>query len=229
MTLIVGRLRLMAIVVSLLALVAAGCSLTPRDVWIFIDNAGVRPLLVEVDGHLATKIAPGEFAKLSYPPGEHRFHITREDEIVCDLTKTLERSDRIGACRKYLFNPDKNNRYQTYLAKYGVNRLQGVMQAGLLKYQTDPAIKRQYVYRQLLKEIKLLPADAWSDVTSIDYVLTPPPAHVMTKGTAQRSVLARVDPQLYDRLERMAKVENPTDKDIDSLDKLIDEILSEAP
>jgi len=229
MTPIIHRLRLVAIVVLLLATIAAGCSLTPRDVWIFIDNAGAKPLVVEVDGHLATKVAPGEFAKLSYPPGEHRFHITSGDEVVCDLTKNLEQSDRIGVGRKYVFNPDKTNRYQTYQAKYGVNRLAGVMQAGLLKYQTDPVIKRQYIYRQLLKEIKLLPSDAWNDVTGIDYVLTPPPAYVMSKGTERRSVLARVDPKLYERLESMAKIEKPSDKDIDSLDELIDEILSESP
>jgi hypothetical protein len=208
---------------------AVGCSMTPSDVWVFIDNAGARPLVVNVDDKEAAKIAPGEFAKLVYPPGEHRFRITNGDEVLCDMTRNLEKSDKVGCVRKYLFNPDKNNRYQTYEAKYGVNRLGNVMEAGLLKYQKDPQIKRNYIYKQLLKEVKLVPSDAWNDVTGIDYVLTPPPEYVRSKGTARRSVLARVQQRLYSHMERMTRVENPTDEDIDSLDELIEEILSEAP
>ena len=138
-------------------------------------------------------LKPGEFAKLVYPPGEHRFQIKSGEEELCDLVKNLEKSDRFGVSRKYLFNPDKNNRYQTYEAKYGVNRLEGVMEAGLLKYQKDPQLKRQYIYKQLLKEIKLVSSDAWNDVTGIDYVLTAPPESVMSDGTARRTVLARVE------------------------------------
>jgi hypothetical protein len=208
---------------------AVGCSLTPRDVWVYIDNADRKPLVVTVDDKEAATIAPGEFATLKYPPGEHRFHITSGGEVVCDLVKNLEKSDRLGVSRAYLFNPDKNNRYQTYEAKYGVNRLEGVMEAGLLKYQKDPQVKRQYIYKQLLKEITLVSSDAWNDVSGIDHVLTAPPEYVRSKGTARRTVLARVPTRLYNHMERMARIESPTDEDIDSLDELIDEILSEAP
>jgi hypothetical protein len=214
---------------SLVCLLATGCNLTPRDVWVYIDNASGRSMLVTVDGTEAATIAPGEFTKLVYPAGEHRFHISSGDEVLCDLVKNLEKSDRFAASRKYLFNPDKNTRYQTYEAKYGVNRLQGVMQAGLLQYQKDPQLKRQYIYKQLLKEIKLVPSDAWNDVTGIDYVLTGPPDYVRSKGTARRSVLARVEPRLHTMYERMGRIETPSDEDIDSLDELIDEILSQAP
>jgi hypothetical protein len=229
MALFVNRPQLLGVVITLLVSVGAGCSLTPSDVWVFIDNAGGKPLVVAVDDKEAATIAPGEFAKLVYPPGEHRFYITSGEEVVCDLVKNLEKSVRVGACRKYLFNPDKNNRYQIYEAKYGVNRLAGVMQTGLLKYQKDPQIKRQYIYKQLLKEIKLVPGDAWNDVSGIDHVLTPPPEYVQTKGTARRTVLWRVEPRLFNLMDRMARIEKPTDEDIDSLDELIDEILSDAP
>jgi hypothetical protein len=214
---------------SLMAIaVAAGCNLKPRDVWVYVDNAGQRPVVVTVDDELAATIAPGEITKLIYPPGEHRFHIASGDEVICDLVKKLEPSNRVGVGRKYLFNPDKSNRYQIYQAKYGVNRLEGVMETGLLKYQKDPQIKRQFVYKQLLKEIKLVPTDAWNDVTDIDYVLTPPPDHVFTKGTERRTVLDRIQPRLYGMYERMTTIEKPTDEDIYSLDELIDEMLSAA-
>jgi hypothetical protein len=212
-----------------LVISSTGCGLTPRDVWVYIDNAGNRPMVVKVDDKEAATIAPGQFAKLSYPPGEHRFHITSSDEVLCDLTKNLAQSDKFGACRKYLFNPDKNNRYQIYQAKYGVNRLEGVMQTSLLSYQKDPQIKRQYIYKQLLKEVKLLPSDAWNDVTSVDYVLSPPPDHVYTKGTARRTVLWKIDQGNYQSLERLARIDKPTDEDIDALDDLLNNILADAP
>ena len=177
-----------ALFLSIAALVGIGtsaCSTKPKDVWVYIDNASDDALEIKVDDQPAVNAPPGEFAKIVLPPGEHRFHITSGREVLCDLTRNLEKSDRIGVSRKYLFNPDKLTRYQTYEAKYGVNRLGGVMEAGLLSYQKDPQIKRQYAYRKLLKEVNLVPSDAWNDVTGIDYVLTAPPDRVLTKGTAR--------------------------------------------
>jgi len=208
--------------------VLVGCNFTPRNVWVYIDNAGNDVLEVTVDGQLAATVAPDDFAKLVYPPGEHRFVIKAGDQELCDLARNLAPSDRIGVTRKYLFNPDKLTRYQTYDAKYGINRLDGVMEAGLLSFQKDPQLKRQYIYRQLLKEIKLVPGDAWNDVSNIDYVLAAPPDVIVTKGTARRTVLSRVQPRLADSLDRLAKIEKPTDEDIDSLNDLIDDMLADA-
>ncbi len=204
------------------------CGLAPGNVWVFIDNAGTEVLEVTVDDQLAATIAPDDYSKLVYPPGEHHFLIKAGEQVLCDTTRNLQPSDRIGVGRKYLFNPDQRTRYQTYEAKYGANRLEGVMQASLLRVQTDPQIKRQFIFRQLLKEVKLIPADAWNDVTGIDYVLTPPPDFVVSRGNTRRSVLSRVEPRLADSMERLAKTEKPSDEDIDSLNELIDEMLAGA-
>jgi hypothetical protein len=206
----------------------SGCGLGPKHVWVFVDNAGGERLEITVDDQPAVHAAPGEFAKLVLPPGEHRFLIKCGEEVLCDLARNLEPSDRFATVRKYLFNPDKLTRYQTYDAKYGENRFEGMMQTGLMSFQKDPQVKRQYVYKQMLKEVKLVPSDAWNDVTGIDYVLTAPPDKVMSKGTARRSVLSRVEPRLYVMMERMAKIEQPTDEDVDSLDELLDEMFAEA-
>jgi hypothetical protein len=103
---IVRRMNIVrtCLIATLLA-VSAGCNLQPRDVWVYVDNAGQRPLVVTVDDQLAATIAAGEVTKLSFPPGEHRFHIASGDEVVCDLVRNLEPSKQIGVCRKYLFNP----------------------------------------------------------------------------------------------------------------------------
>jgi len=206
-----------------------GCSLKPAEVWVYVDNAGQHTLLVSVDGKEAATIAPGEFSKLSYPPGEHQFQIRSGDELLCDLSRNLEKSDRLGITRKYLFNPDKRNRYQSYEAKYGVNRLEGVMQAGLLSYQKAPAIRAQYQYRQLLKEIKLVPTEAWNDVTGIDYILTAPPETVTTSGGTRRlKVLDRIRNDDYERLTQAAEKKDPSDEDVRTLGDLIERILSDA-
>jgi hypothetical protein len=206
----------------------SACGMKPKDVWVYVDNAGEVRLEISVDDRPVVHAAPGEFAKIVLPPGEHRFLIKCGEEVVCDLARNLEASDRFATTRKYLFNPDKLTRYQTYDAKYGENRFAGVMQAGLMSFQKDPQIKRQYAYKQLLKEVKLVPSDAWNDVTGIDYVLTAPPDRVMSKGSTERTVLSRVKPRLYAMMERMAKIEQPSDEDIDSLDELLDEMFAEA-
>lgn len=220
---VIGAASLAAIAVGL-----AGCNLKPRDVCVYVDNAGNEPLVITVDDQPAVKAPPGDVAKVELPPGEHRFLIKCGDEVLCDLVRKLEPSDRFGVTRKYLFNPDKLTRYQAYEAKYGENRFAGVMQASLLAYQKDPVIKRKYVYQQLLKEVKLVPSDAWNDVTGTDYVLTPPPQSVRTKGTARRTVISRVKPRLYEMMQRMAKIEQPSEEDVDSLDELLDEMFAEA-
>lgn len=227
---IATRLCLPCVAAAALCVLAAGCNLPPMNVWVYIDNAGEAPLVVTVDGKEAATIEPGAFAKLDYPPGEYRFCIRSGDEVVCDLTRKLEKSDRVGVARKYLFNPDKNNRYQTYEAKYGVNRLEGVMQNTMLSFQKDPKIRTQFIYKQLLKEIDLIPTDAWNDVTGIDYVLTAPPDKVMTRSgaTARRTVLDRIDVADYDELAEAARKTEPTDDDVKNLGELIDNILDES-
>jgi hypothetical protein len=218
--------NLIAILLILSLSIFSACTLAPGNVWVYIDNAGTDVLEVSVDDQLAATIAPDDYSKLVYPPGEHHFLIKAGDQVLCDSTRNLEPSDRIGVGRKYLFNPDQLTRYQTYEAKYGGNRLEGVMQASLLRFQTDPQIKRQYIFRQLLKEVLLVPSDAWSDVTGIDYVLTPPPDFVVSRDNTRRTVLSRVEPRLADSMERLGKIEQPTDDDIDALNELIDEMLA---
>jgi len=223
------HIRALRFCMALLCLTTlSACNLTPGNVWVYIDNAGNDVLEVTVDDHLAATIAPSDYSKLVLPPGEHRFVIKAGDQVLCDLARDLAPSDRIGVTRKYLFNPDRHTRYQTYEAKYGANRLEGVMQTSLLRFQKDPQIKRQYIYRQLLKEVQLVPADAWNDVTPYDYVLSAPPNVIVSNGTTRRSVLSRVQPRLADSLERLAKIEKPSDEDIDTLNELIDEMLADG-
>src|SRR5438128_1552790 len=114
----IPRNRALWLGLALLGLISiSACSATPRNVWVYIDNAGNQVLEITVDGQLAATVAPDDFAKLVYPPGEHRFLIKAGGEALCDVDRNLEPSNRIGMARKYLFNPDKLTRYQTYDVK----------------------------------------------------------------------------------------------------------------
>jgi hypothetical protein len=219
-----------SLIAALLALGSIGCDVSSKHVWVYIDNSGDEPLVVTVDGKEATTVPPGECGELKKEPGEYRFVITRGSETLCDLSRKLEKSEKFGNARKYLFNPDKAFVYASYEVKYGGSRLDGVMEAGLLSYQKDEKVRNKYIYGKLLKEITLVPTDAWNDITGVDYILAAPPETMLTRsGRSKRvTVLDRLERADYDRLSAAAKVESPTEADVDTLEELIDEVLSKS-
>lgn len=217
------RSALLAVVLSV-----AGCSMQPAKVWVYIDNSGREPMVITVDGQEEMTVPSGEVAELKLPPGEHQFLIRAGSETVCDLTRNLEPSEHFGKARKYLFDPYKNNRYQTYDVQYGESRLGDLMESTLFSFQTDPDAQLQYVYKQLLKEVDLVPSDAWNDVTGVEYVLTAPPEIIYSRGMEKRRVLDRIEPTFYDQLSEAKQVQNPTDEDLERLGELLDEVLAQS-
>jgi hypothetical protein len=217
------RSALLAIVLSV-----TGCTLPPAQVLVYIDNSGAEPMVVSVDGQEATTIPAGELAELKLPPGEHQFVITAGSETVCDLARNLEPSDSFGKSRKYLFDPLKNNRYQTFDVQYGESRLGDLMESSLFSFQKDPQAQLHYVYKQLLKEVDLVPSDAWNDISEIQYVMSPPPEIVYSRSMEKRSVLDRIDPALYEKIVEAKKVEKPTEDDLFNLSDLVDEALAQS-
>ena len=49
----------------------SACSLTPKDIWVYIDNAGREPLKVTVDDQPATTVARRQVCQARLPAGEH--------------------------------------------------------------------------------------------------------------------------------------------------------------
>src|SRR5688572_13638508 len=175
------------------ALIVSGCNLPPMDVWVYVDNSGNQPMTVSVDGVEKMTIPPGEVAEFEFPPGEYQFLIRAGDETICDLARNLEASDQFAMRRKYLFDPLKNHRYQRYTVQYGESRLGELLESSLFSMQKDAAAQRQYIYTQLLKEVDLVPPDAWNDVSGVDYVLEAPPESVYGDGMEKKQVLDRID------------------------------------
>src|SRR5438876_8567153 len=97
-----GALRLGLLLGLFLGSVGCGSS----DVWVYVDNAADKPMVVTVDGKEEATVEPGDFETLKCQPGERRIHVQCGDKILFDDTKDLQKSDTLGASRRYLFNPD---------------------------------------------------------------------------------------------------------------------------
>jgi hypothetical protein len=205
-----------------------GCNLQPMDVWVYVDNSGDQPMVIFTDGVEQMTVPPGEVAELKFTPGEHQILIRAGSETICDLARNLEESDRFGMRRKYLFDPFKNHRYQKYAAQYGESRIGELMESSLFSMQKDPNARRQYIYNRLLKEVELIPTDAWNDVSGVEYVLTPPPDSIYGDGMEKRQVIDHIDAEFYDRLLAAKAKQNPTDADVDALGELLDEVLAQS-
>ena len=210
------------------ALTVSGCNLPPMDVFVYVDNSGNQPMVILVDGVEAMNVPAGEVAELALKPGEHQFLIRAGDETVCDLTRNVEASDKFGMRRKYLFDPLKNNRYQTYVIQYGDSVVGDLLESSLFGMQKDPNAQRQYVYKQLLKLVELVPTDAWNDISGVEYVLEAPPEEIYADGMEKHKALSRIDHDLYERLAAAKNKQNLTDEDLEVLMELVGEVLAQS-
>jgi hypothetical protein len=202
----------------LLACGGAGCSMLGPDgnARIFIDNGSTEPMIVTVEGQEETTIAPGQFTKLTWSPGERRLHVRCGGRVLFDDTKTLEG-------RAYLFNPDNQNRYLVYTVKYGGNRLAELFQRGMAG---DRQAQIRAAYQKLAKEVELLPSSPWCEMPSVQYILEKPPEFVVTRAgsTEKRKVLTRIGHKDYALLKTALAIEKPSEDDLEDLADLVDRV-----
>lgn len=206
-----------------LAFASAGCG--SNNVWVYVDNGGQEPMGVTVDGSAETTIAPGEFTRLEFEPGEKHFRVRCGDKVLFDSTKDLVQSDKLGVSRRYFFNPDGHNRYAIYTVQYGSSPFEGLFDRLREQSSADRQSAIRSAYRKLAKEIELPPPDPWFEITVSCYVLTQPPEVVVTRGyTERRKVLTRVDVKDYDLLKAARDKEDPTEEDLDALADVVDRV-----
>jgi hypothetical protein len=211
------------------ATLAGGCSLPPMDAWVYVDNSTAEQLVVLVDGKEVATIEPGLLATLEYPPGEYHFVVKAGDRVLLDEKKQLEPSTGFDPRRKYVLNPDGQTRYQIYVMQYGESRLGDAMESGFLSMQQDPQVRHQYLYKQLLKDLTLVPEGTWSEVTGSEYVLELPPESVVSRSAIEKKkVVARIDAKDYARMQRANRKERPTEEDVEALAELLDDIVAKA-
>jgi hypothetical protein len=221
-----GKSVLRVCVLIAVAFGSMGCA--SNDVWVYVDNAGKKPMVVTVDGKEEANIAPGEFETLKFEPGVRRFHIQCGDKVLFNDTKDLKQSDTLGMGRRYFFNPDKRNRYATYSVKYGSSPLDGMFDK--LATAADREGQLRYAHQKLLKEVTLLPSGGWFEVPNGAYVLTNPPEFVTTRGmTERRTVLTRIAPKDYAFLEAASKKTNPSERDVEALSDVVERVLDSEP
>jgi hypothetical protein len=198
----------------------AGCG--SNEVWIWVDNAASKPVVVTMDGKVEATVEPGQFQIVKCLPGERQMHVQCGDKVVFSGSKTFEKPARI------LFNPDKRNRYITFAVKYGSSPFEGVTERIIAAADRDKQIR--YKYQKLLAEVTPLPSNGWFEITEASYVLTSPPEFVTTTGsTERRTVLARIDPKDHAALEAARQITNPSEKDLQALSDLVERVLDSLP
>jgi hypothetical protein len=221
------RFLLSAIIV---AIGVAGLYLSGGGVDIYVDNGGEEPMVVTVDGKEEATIAPGQFAKIGCQPGERRLQVRCGEEIRFDGIKNLEKLDRLGANRRYFFNPDNRNRYRTYTIRYGSSPLEGLIQFEQVRPVGEGRTAIRTACRELVAEAKLLPPESWFEVPDGAYVLTKAPDYVSTKRfTETRTVMTRVDPEDYAFIVKAGENKDPSEDDLKALIEVVDRVLESEP
>ena len=197
-----------------------GCG--SNEVWIWVDNAANKPLVVTMDGKVEATVEPGQFQIVKCLPGERQMEVRCGDKVVFAGSKNFEKPARI------LFNPDKRNRYVTFAVKYGSSPFEGMTDRIIAAADREKQIR--YKYEKLAAEVTPLPTSGWFEITDASYVLTSPPEFVTTRGsTEQRRVLTRIDPKDHAALEAARQKTNPTEKDLQALSELVERVLDSVP
>jgi hypothetical protein len=197
-----------------------GCG--SNEVWIWVDNAANKPLVVTMDGKVEATVEPGQFQIVKCQPGERQLDVQCGDKVVFAGSQTFEKPAR------FLFNPDKRNRYVTFAVKYGSSPFEGMTEQIIAAADRQKQIR--YKYQQLAAEVTPLPSSGWFEITDASYVLTSPPEVVTTRGfTERRTVLTRVDPKDHAALEAARQNTNPSEKDLQALSELVERVLDTVP
>jgi len=226
------------ILVAVIAFMAAGeFRGFGGDVWVYFDNAGKEPMVVSVDDKEAATVAPGACEKVVFEPGERRFQIKCGDKVLFDGVKNLVKSDTLMVTPRFVFNPDGQSRYRTYAVEYGGGSsflkdvIKGVITGGKEGEEKEERMDIPTAYTQLAAEPKLLPPSDWFPVGNVDYVLTDPPSHVMTRrgSTVKKTAMIRVERRDYDFILAARDKQNPTMDDLKELAEVVERVFDSEP
>lgn len=202
------------VVVVLLALVAAGVGLYywfKTDVEITVDNGASEPATVFLDGVESLTVPGRQAAVLSCRSGRHKISVARGGKTVFDEVKDLQGGERES--RKYLLNPEADNRYWVRTVEYGFSVPR------FTTYYNDADR-----YQQSAAEIHLAPAGAWVDEKT-NLVLKPPPEKVEGYFSDSRTVLTRISREDYDLIAAAAKKQEVSSDDVSRMEALVERLL----
>jgi hypothetical protein len=216
-------------VLAALLLAGAGCS---NSVWVYVDNAGEEPMVVSVGGKTAATVAPGCFEVIKLEPGRYQFRVQCGERVLFDGEKELEKSEKFGVSRRYVFNPDGLNRYRTYTVEYGSNPFEGLFDTAEEAPEGNDINALRDAYRELLAMPELLPPNNWIEIERVDHVFEKEPEFVTTRGSsAKRTVLARVDAEDYAAIQaaRQNPDPDPTEDEVIALAQVVFRVLQSGP
>jgi hypothetical protein len=210
------------------ALASVGCG--GAEVYIYVDNASKEPMKVSLDDQEQATIAPGQFGTIECDAGKKKLRVECGTKVLYAGTKNLKKSDKWGMSRRYFFNPDNHNRYVIYTVKYGSNRFEGLVEAGLANLAGVKRSELQVAYQRLTSEVEALPSDSWFEVPDHVAVLTPPPDFVVTRGGSERRrIMTRASIKDHSVIRKARDNKNATKQDFETLLEVVDRIEDEAP
>jgi hypothetical protein len=203
-------LRLL-IALALVIVIAAGVGLyfwLRSDVEITVDNGAPEPVTVYLDGSEKLTVPAGDKKVLACRSGQRQITVKRGERTVFDERRQLEGGGKRGP-RKYLLNPEGDNRYWLRTVHYGTQI------PGFSLYHDDADR-----YRQAAGEIKLIRVSAWVDEDP-DLILQEPPASVQGNFSDTRTVVSRIKRADYDLIAAADKKETVSSDDVVAMEALV--------
>jgi hypothetical protein len=205
------------VALGMVVIIVAGIGLyfwLKHDVEITVDNGGSEPVTVFVDGSQELTVPAGEKKVFTCRSGQRKITVRRGERTVVDESRRLEGKGHRGESRKYLLNPEADNRYWVRTVQYGT------VLPTLSPFVRGDADR----YRRAANEIKLVPVGAWVDVNP-DFILQEPPMAVQGTISDDRSVVSRITREDYDLIAAAATKENISSSDAGAMELLVDRLL----
>ncbi len=206
--------RLSAVTGLLFIVAACGCMPSEQNAWVYIDNTTNSEMTVVIDSNEAAKVPAGSVEKIKLITGEHAFMVRSAGTILYNGIHTVTPSNSFMWMQSYIFNPDRKGRYATMEVHYGSAFKEKLKQIAFQNKDEEQAVRDEY--RDLVKNLKALPSNAWVEVPQGAKVFEPAPESVRSKRSTTRLVLNRIDEKGYNFLNSALKKTTPT------LDELAD-------
>lgn len=206
--------------IAAVCIVVSGCFEVTNAV-LFVDNASESPYQLDVDGETVATIPSDSSHRLVIPLGKHHFKVTCEGETVFEAMKEIGGGQGVGR-KRYLLNPDNQNRYAKVTVQYGddpLAELGGQAVANFASYMAghDPdQIDRNKVAHLRLRDDAIPSGDApWFEIPGSCRVLEGLPKIVFTKrNTKKMSTLVRIPHDVHDYLVESRALEDVTEDDV---------------
>ena len=211
-----NKCKLSVASLALMICCMTGCNIK-QGAWIYFDNGSDETMVVQLGERQVAEIAPGEFERVGVQIGERHFKITCGDEVVFDGVKTIEPPNGMLNPKRYLFNPDGNNRYWTYKIYYCDETMdEDEVEAAMAEGDSaNPC-----------NDYQLMPEKDWFRIPGRPYVLTDAPDRLVSHREEDieiETVFARISKENYQVLQDAKRIKDLPEESLVALQMIMSE------